>query len=54
MGNVDGGETIRDGIEPLLGSAEAFEDFEKVVELDPESTFAQLAKVMMSTVGRPS
>jgi tetratricopeptide (TPR) repeat protein len=26
---------------------EAFEDFEKVVELDPQSTFAQLALVMM-------
>jgi tetratricopeptide (TPR) repeat protein len=27
---------------------EAFEDFEKVVELDPQSTFAQLALVMMA------
>lgn len=26
---------------------EAFEDFEKVVELDPQSTFAQLALVML-------
>ena len=29
----------------------AFEDFEKVVELDPQSTFAQLARVMMSGSG---
>jgi len=31
---------------------EALEDFEKVVELDPQSTFAQLALVMMGTVSK--